>query len=343
MDKEIDEMKEKLEAMILNQNKHMQETCGDIYGIYEFGEMNKRGKLLRGMLVLLGFWMENGDMRIDKKKAEDALALATLLECCQTAVLVQDDVIDGDRKRRGMDAMHVILEEKALDSQRAQVSAMLLGNIGVCYVGRLLQERFGTNKELIKEFNDMIFFTLQGEIFDIMVPLVDKNEKNKIQTQKRKDIALEISEKKTAYYSFAAPLALGMLLAGAEQEHREKAKEMVRELGVAYQLQNDLKGIRQLKRDKDLPSDMHRYKVTYINSLLAENTEMRRILLEGAQSDDAENILDYIEKNELEDKVMKRINTAKCNFSDKINHQDMWDQKKVLIFKSYINSVFDVK
>lgn len=343
MDKEIEEMKEKLKTMISNQNMHMQETCGDLYGLHEFEEMNDGGKLLRGMLVLLGFWMENRDIGIDNKKAEDALFLAALLEFCQTAILIQDDVIDGDRKRRGMDAMHVILEKRPLDPQRAQVSAMLFGNIGVCYVGRLLQERFGKNKELIKEFNDMIFVTLQGEIFDIMVPLVDKNEENRIHTQKRKDIALEISEKKTAYYSFAAPLAMGMLLAGAKQEHRKKAKEMVSELGVAYQLQNDLKGIRQLRIDKDLPSDMHRYKVTYINSLLAENMEMRRILLEGAQSSDAENIMNYIERNELEDKVMKRINTAKCNFSDRINHQDMWDQERALIFTSYINSAFDMK
>lgn len=343
MDNTINDMRKKLRERISAQYLYMQERCGELYGLQEFGEMNNRGKGLRGMLVLFGFWIEGKDLQIDEKREEDVLFLAALLECCQTAVLVQDDVIDGDRKRRDMDAMHVILEKKLLDAQKAQVSAMLLGNIGVCYVGQLVRERFITNKELVKEFDEMIFNTLQGEIFDIMVPLVDQYEQNKISSQKRQDIALEIAEKKTSYYSFAAPLALGMLLAGAEKKHSEKAKEMVRELGVAYQLQNDLKGIRQLKRDKDLPSDLQRYKVTYINSLLAEDAEMRKILLEGAQSADAENILEYITKNRLEEKVMEKINTIKSSFSDKIIHQDIWDSNRALIFKKYIDSVFDMQ
>ncbi len=61
--------------------------------------LNSDGKLIRGTLVNLGYYLLKDD-----KDYSNSLSLA--YELFQTAILVHDDIIDNDSKRRGKDTIH---------------------------------------------------------------------------------------------------------------------------------------------------------------------------------------------------------------------------------------------
>ena len=61
-----------------------------------FKNLNSDGKIIRGTLVNLGYYL----IKEDKDYSND---LSLAYEVFQTAILIHDDIIDNDSKRRGKD------------------------------------------------------------------------------------------------------------------------------------------------------------------------------------------------------------------------------------------------
>ena len=64
-----------------------------------FSNLNTNGKLVRGVLTNLGYYL----LKDNKDYAND---LALAYEVFQTAILVHDDIIDQDDIRRGVNTIH---------------------------------------------------------------------------------------------------------------------------------------------------------------------------------------------------------------------------------------------
>lgn len=172
---------------------------------------------------------------------EAAIELATNLEILHYAFLLHDDVIDGDftRRRRPNLIAELAMRHSSL-SQRAGVhwarsSAILLGD--VLLTGAILgiartRVPESVQKRLLDLAEHVLFETVAGEHTDIALSAgVIEPELQSI---------LEMNVYKTATYSFALPLRGAAILADSTAETEALLGVVGSDLGLAYQLQDDL-------------------------------------------------------------------------------------------------------
>lgn len=310
----------------------------NIKGIKHFISMNSRGKKIRGNLVLLAYILQK-EIKSAADIPQKVITLAACLEILQTSILVQDDVIDGSENRRDLSAFHKKLIEDGCDERKAEAAAVIMGNIGVCHAAELIRTTLSDDSGLIEEFENMLYITLKGEALDISIPLLDKGEKR----VERKSCSLEISELKTANYSFASPLMMGFMLATPNLEAEYNwARQTGINLGIAYQLQNDIQSVIRMRDGGKISEDIRRYRMTYMNSLLAENDAIRKILLEGIENEDEDKqrILQYIEKNELIQKVEAKRNEFQQAALLNMKKSSGWARERIAFFTDTIDSFF---
>lgn len=201
---------------ICNQSeKHISEN------ISEFTRMNCHGKFIRGALVNLGYSILKSDI-------EYSVELALEFEIYQTAILINDDVIDRASLRRNQPTIPVHYmndwETKGIEIKRnaynvANSMAICAGGLGMCYANQKVAETYNGSDNLgtlLKYFNQVIINTIQGEIIDVILPFEEQNfcsnEDDLV------DSITEIYRLKTAWYTVIGPLCLGMILAGGADE-----------------------------------------------------------------------------------------------------------------------------
>jgi len=209
------------------------------------------GKRLRGALCLLGCAAGGGS-------GQEAFPAALGLELFHAYLLVHDDFMDRDQERRGGPTLHVafaqpgavaaapnllfvdtlqIVEEPAVAREHTAGSlAILFGSL--CQAWALEQifaspvapERTLAAARLIARALGEV--TL-GQALDVAAPLAGELPRS---------AALRIEELKTGSYTFALPLRLGALLAGASQETQDALAAYAHPLGKAFQIADDLLG-----------------------------------------------------------------------------------------------------
>lgn len=240
-------------------------------------DLNAGGKLLRGVLVDLGYALSgkaDGDI-------SDSAAMA--FEMFQTGVLIHDDITDRATFRRGKKTIHVRYEESLNDrhivpptsddtsSHLSEGVAIFAGDCLIAEANLLLAEAYEGHAQAAKVmayFNKVILNTYRGELLDIVLPgeISDPN----LSEDDRKAILMEaiytIYHLKTAQYSVVGPLHLGMLLGDMPEDEMAAVDAMADDLGVAFQIKDDILGIYgdEDKLGKDVGSDISEYKQTIL-------------------------------------------------------------------------------
>ncbi len=249
----------------------------------DLADLNSGGKMLRGMLVNLGYQIAvhmNGESACNAAES-DMLALA--FEIFQTGVLVHDDIIDNAGTRRGKITVHrryehrlnvretrmVAAGEKA--DNLAKSTAICVGDIGIYFANRQIVDHYSANEhlaDLIGYFDDIVIRTIRGELLDIVLPYeiqdecYSEEEKKKLLAQSIWDIYYL----KTAGYSVIGPLHLGMILGGADEKQMKALDRVAEDIGIAYQIMDDILGIYAdpEKLGKDVGSDITEFKQTIL-------------------------------------------------------------------------------
>ncbi|NEN06050.1 polyprenyl synthetase family protein [Diaminobutyricibacter tongyongensis] len=234
------------------------------------------GKRLRPMLVLVAHGGVHGS------DAAQAVELAVAFELLHTAFLLHDDVIDGDEVRRGVPN---VVGEFGLDARRRAISearaeqwgrtaAILAGDLLIHYsqslVARLDVDR-DTRIALLDVLDRGVFVTAAGELADVSYSVGV--------TEPRLTDALDMTERKTAAYSFEAPLIAGAILGGADRECIRALGEYGRLLGVAFQLGDDLLGTFGAEgvTGKSVVNDLREGKETPLVSFARATDEWARV------------------------------------------------------------------
>lgn len=355
-DKEIvDQLEIVLENEIGIENDRFSKKYGYIAGAQRFTQMNPVGKKYRGKLLLLSYYLvklKSQTFDTTKKLKEqviEALPLAVSIEFCQTAMLIQDDVIDGGNKRRNGKAVHVYIYEDLLKGRFEQPVSeeitLLLGNIVFSYIFERIMKVYGNKKYryVIDEFQKMIYTTLQGEVLDIVEPLKDKCIK--YDKEQRKKIAEEIDKLKTAVYSFSYPLIAGFMLAGGIDIETEKETVFAagEELGIAYQIYNDWADIKKMLKNNEITTDISRYRITYAIAVLRENDEMNRIFGRAQiGTEDGTKILKYVQDNKdsIRKKIEKKCQAHLETAHKKLNMLNFIEKDCKAILLKYIDDIF---
>lgn len=237
----------KVNAMVQKELQNWQVDAGKIDPalvqlIQLFINVSKNGKTLRGLLIKLGYELAGG------KPNEDIYKISASYEIFHTAILIHDDIIDNSKKRRGVTTIHEALSENGREI------AICLGDAGFFLSTKLLtQSNFPDNlvKDALNYFSQIQLATVYGQILDI-----------------QKGDPLTISKLKTAKYSVSGPFVLGAMLAGGDKKLISALETFGGNLGVAYQIQDDIFGVfgSSLEMGKSTVSDIKEGKSTLLFS-----------------------------------------------------------------------------
>ena len=252
----------------------------------DVADLNSGGKLLRGVLVLLGYRIARNITSGETTDTSYADGAAIAFELFQTGVLIHDDIIDNADTRRGKTTIQRRYEKRLSERKLAEGAAALktgesaaicAGDYGLYMANLTLAEAYAGDPclaELIRYFDTVILDTIRGELLDVMLPVeisdpaLDPAEAAAL----RRESILTIYRLKTAQYSVVGPLHLGMILGGAPKKALKDLDVFAENLGIAFQIKDDILGV-FADADvlgKDVGSDIEEKKQTYL-SMYVEN------------------------------------------------------------------------
>lgn len=287
-------LKEYNERLIISKNPFIKRN------LEYLKELNSDGKLVRGTLVNLGYSLE-------KENDDYSNNLALAYEIFQTSILVHDDIIDNDEKRRNKETIHyhnyqdysLLIKDKNELSKFSKSIALCMGDYGLYSANKEITSAYIEDPNLGKVldyFNDIVLKTIKGEILDIILPVQSKNN---INYSLLEDSIIEIYRYKTAYYTIIGPLVVGLILAGAAEEKQQAIEKFGEEVGIAFQIQDDILGIYSDETGKVIGSDIKEYKQTILYSYIQNTKYQQEFLKYYGQELTKENILKIRELLEI--------------------------------------------
>lgn len=213
------------------------------------------GKRMRPMLILL---ITKAFGRVGDTSQNAAIGL----ELLHTASLVHDDVVDESSERRGQASVNAIYDNK--------VSVLVGDYILSTALLKISQTRNHTIVDYLAELGRTLS---NGEL--LQLSNIDNKEISE-------DVYYDVIKQKTAAL-FEACAAIGALSAEASEEIVEKAKKFGQDLGIAFQIRDDIFDYYdEAEIGKPTGNDMAEGKLTLpviyaLNS--TGNAEMREIAL----------------------------------------------------------------
>ena len=198
------------------------------------------GKRFRPRMVMCAYESLGGT------DLDAAAYVGAAFELLHTALIIHDDVIDHDFTRRGSpnlagsyrDAAILNGREARVAEHSAVSAAVIAGDLALFNSYRMI-DRTGvsdvTRTRLLEVMDDALFASAAGELIDVDFQMADEVP--------RVDDILTMERYKTAVYSFECPLQAGAILAGASEEVIATLGDFGREIGIAYQIVDDLLGV----------------------------------------------------------------------------------------------------
>tara|TARA_R110000868_G_scaffold199758_2_gene446560 strand:+ start:102932 stop:104002 length:1071 start_codon:yes stop_codon:yes gene_type:complete len=198
------------------------------------------GKRFRPRMVSLAYDALGGI------EVEPPAYVGAAFELLHTALIIHDDVIDRDFVRRGAPNIAGTYRDRAIGrgldtvtaEHRGASAAVIAGDLALFNAYRLI-DRSGANDvvrdRLLEVLDEALFASAAGELIDI--DYAGGDEPPPVH-----DI-LRMVRLKTAVYTFECPLQAGAILAGASDAVVATLGDFGREIGIAFQLVDDLLGV----------------------------------------------------------------------------------------------------
>jgi octaprenyl-diphosphate synthase len=213
------------------------DTVSDVTAITEIGEYLRAGggKRIRPVLLLLS-------SKLFDYQGRGAIKLGAVVEIIHTATLVHDDIIDEAETRRG---------RPAANTQWGNSRCVLAGDWLYMQAFKIaLQER---NFRVLDTLIDLTQQMVEGELLQM----------EKLGKLISLDEHFDLIFRKTACL-FSVCMRLGAILGGARPEHEENLAQYGRDLGMAFQIVDDMLDLTASERvlGKPVASDLREGKVT---------------------------------------------------------------------------------
>ncbi|MFB6116434.1 MAG: polyprenyl synthetase family protein [Candidatus Nanosalina sp.] len=244
-------------------------------------EMVKKGKMVRGSLIIIIHNLYQGN------KKENAVKTGAAIELLHTGILMHDDIIDKDRHRRGIrtfqEQYRQLGEEESIsEEEHFGMSMALAGGDVSFFLGQNVLSKIEASQEKKGAVHELVFreFSNVG-----LAEQVDIFAGYSGQELAEEDI-LELYRNKTARYTFSLPMKAGAILADTDEEERRKLYSIGEKMGVIFQLKDDELGLFGDREEvgEDIGSDLDEDKKTL----------HRLKLLERLSEDEEERIRDML-------------------------------------------------
>jgi geranylgeranyl diphosphate synthase type II len=234
------------------------------------------GKRMRPRMVFAAYEALGG------RDLEAAAYVGAAFELLHTALIVHDDVIDRDFSRRGVpnisgsyrDRASATGADLASAEHRGISAAVIAGDLALFNSCRLI-DRSGVSGDvrarLLEVMDDALFASAAGELIDVDFSFGT--------AMPRVDDILTMERLKTAVYSFECPLQAGAILAGAGEETVSTLADFGREIGIAYQIVDDVLGVFGAEEEtgKSTVGDLREGKRTVLVAYATTTPEWARI------------------------------------------------------------------
>ncbi len=211
------------------------------------------GKRIRPMLVMLC-------CELFGNNSKQALPAAAAVEVFHNFTLLHDDIMDNAEVRRGKPAVHVKWNQNV---------AILSGDVMMILAYKLLSSLPAEHLPMIlAEFNTMAAEVCEGQQYDM-----DYETRTKVSMVEY----MRMIELKTSVL-LGSSAAIGAILGGATAEQCKIVKRFATEIGIAFQIQDDLLdsyGDEQL--GKAIGGDILEGKQTFLmNTAMSRSDESQR-------------------------------------------------------------------
>ncbi|MGB3445030.1 MAG: polyprenyl synthetase family protein [Actinophytocola sp.] len=200
------------------------------------------GKRIRPTFAWWGWRAAGGEAT--GERAQAVLTAVSALELIQTCALVHDDLMDASELRRGHPTVHVRFTEAhraggwlGAPERFGMAAAVLLGDLALAWADDMFtgaplseQMRAAAREPWLAMRSEMF----AGQYLDVLAQAEgDESEER----------ALGVARLKTAAYTVERPLHLGIALAGVDGDTVAAVRAFGTDIGVAFQLRDDLLGV----------------------------------------------------------------------------------------------------
>ena len=175
---------------------------------------------------------------------DEILRLFSALELLHACALVHDDVIDDSATRRGMPTAHVHFAELHRDrgwrgsaDQFGRSAAILLGDLSLVWADDIVAEVNlppDGQRRVQRVWSDIRTEVLGGQYLDIVA---ESSGAHSIAS------AMNVNTYKTASYTVSRPLQMGAAAAADRPDVQASFHDLGNDLGVAFQLRDDVLGV----------------------------------------------------------------------------------------------------
>ncbi len=232
------------------------------------------GKRTRPIVVLLSSKLCGGDY-------EDVMNMALAVELIHTASLAHDDVIDRGVMRRNVRALHVEYD----------VSLAIL--VGDWLISKSVELVSGYDEEIIEEFARMGMMMAEGELLDVYSTRDEFDEDDYFKC---------ILYKTASLFAYSAKNACRAVC--DDRKACERLFEYGKNLGIAYQLVDDLIEFLRMYEDKKSEFESKTLPMIYEQRYGFEGAVKKVLRLIDYYSRKSKDALDYFEDCDAKKKLI---------------------------------------
>ena len=224
-----------------------------------------------------------------KSDPDDIMKISMAVELLHCFTLIHDDIMDSDDKRRNMPTLH----------KKYDVPSAILAGDGIFTITQLILLSVDQNSKLLfQKYNEMVLEICEGQAMDKQYEIEDELDV---------DDYIEMVKKKTGAL-LGSCLSLPAIIENEDQGNLELLHNIGKNLGVAFQIQDDLFEIfgDEKVMGKSLGSDIASNKKTPL-AILAKNEDKMRWekLVDDYDGKNLDNIRKFLIESGVKNKVDK--------------------------------------
>lgn len=229
-----------------------------------------QGKMIRSALMFLGAESVNQNV-----SQEQLIPAAAAIELFHTGLLMQDDIMDQDEKRRGQDSIH-IQYKKLLEKDGTKHPIKTGESFGVC-LGDLAFFLGHHILSLIQPdtLSSRLTNLFSSELAKVTIAQMQDVYGGNTSGQLPQDEILAIYTYKTGRYSCALPLVAGAIIGGASEQTCKHLWKLGTSMGILYQIKDDELNIlgNPEKTGKPIGSDVREGKQTLLRYFITNHAD----------------------------------------------------------------------
>ena len=204
--------------------------------------VSRGGKRVRPTFAWLG-WLGAGGTESDPL-APAVLRTCAALELLHASALIHDDIVDESPTRRGLPAAHVLFADQhrgrrwtGCPDAFGRAMAILTGDLTQAWADDMIRTAglpAAAQVRMSPVWTAMRTEVLYGQLLDLGAQAAGAEDV---------DSALRVDRYKTASYTVERPLHIGAAIAGAGDELVAAYRSFGTDIGIAFQLRDDLLGV----------------------------------------------------------------------------------------------------